>query len=77
MVREPAGSRGSSWRGTWMSHRRRIALALAGTLLSVAGVLEFGFEIRVPWLSMIFWVAAGVAVIVACSGLGEVRPDRF
>jgi hypothetical protein len=77
VVRDPGGSGQSSWRGTCLRHRRRIVLALAALLLSVAGVLEFGFEIRVPWLAMIFWVAAGVAVIIACSGLGEVRSDRF
>ena len=77
MARYRAEEQPSSLRSCWTCHRRRILFAVAACLLAVAGVLEFGFEVRIPWLAMIFWVLAGVAVIVAASGLGGGAVDRF
>lgn len=77
MVRDPVEPRRSSLRGSWKCRRRRILFAIAALLLSVAGVLQFGFEVRVGWLAMIFWVLAVVAVIVASSGLGGSAADRY
>ncbi len=76
MVRDPAQPTGSRACGPRSRHRRRILLAVLALLLSVAGVLEFGFEIRLPWLAMTFWMLAVVAVIVACSGVGASADDR-
>jgi hypothetical protein len=45
-------------------------------VLSVAGVLEFGFEVRVPWLAVIFWLVAVVAIMVGSSALGGTSMDR-
>lgn len=76
MVGDRAEEQPSSLRRCWACHRRRILFAVAAFLLAVVGVLEFGVEVRVPWLAMIFWVLAGVAVIVGASGLGG-AVDRF
>lgn len=51
----------------WGSRRGRVLPAMSALLLSVAGVLEFGFEDRVIWLAVIFWLLAATAVVIAIS----------
>ena len=77
MVRDPAEPTRTPVHGPPRWRRRRVLLAIAALVLAVAGVLEFGFEVRVPWLAMIFWMSAVGAVIVACSGLGGSAVGRF
>jgi hypothetical protein len=51
----------------WASRRARVLPATAALLLSIAGVLEFGFEDRVIWLAVVFWLLAAAAVLIAIS----------
>lgn len=70
------GSPRIPWRGTSTGRRGRVLFAGAALVLSVAGVLEFGFEVRVPWLAVIFWLVAVVAIMVGSSALGGTSMDR-